>query len=253
MLARRSVLKSGLAAGLVPVLGGAASAQDSERSHDVVLVIATAKGMAENLLAAALYGKLSLDNKAIEAANERIFKDLTGVVGGIPAEEAALYAELTLTPLTDAMTEHRVALVPEQLTPVIPAGSPGTSDELAGVVGDITKDAFGVNDLNVAGLQQAASQLGITSFLIRIGDSIRAGDWALAAQFLRAVLSQLAASVQTVPALEGALGEKAIAAILTGVSARFVPVIGWPILVATILYAIAKHKDRLLAALERAR
>ena len=59
MMERRSILKAGLAAGLAPALYGAAQAQDASRSRDIMHIVAVAKGQAENLLASALYAKLS--------------------------------------------------------------------------------------------------------------------------------------------------------------------------------------------------
>ena len=92
MLARRSFIKAGLAAGFLPAFAALANAQAAfERSRDVNQAIASAKGQAENLLASALFSNLSLDNKdAIESANERIFNEIGAVVGGIPPEEAAV-------------------------------------------------------------------------------------------------------------------------------------------------------------------
>ena len=73
------------------------------------------------------------------------------------------------------------------------------------------------------------------------------------AEFLRALLTQLGAAAAAIPAIQKALGEEALKEILTAVSARFVPFLGWPILIASILFAIMKHRNRLLAALEKAR
>jgi len=254
MLVRRSILKAGLAAGLFPALASAARAQDADRSRDVMQTIATAKGQAENLLAGALYANLSSENsKVIEGANERIFAALAGVLGGIPAEEATLYAEPSQTMIAEQMAERGVAVIPEAPTPVIPAGSSEGSGELIDVVGDIIKDAFGVKDLNVPGLTQVASELALLDIFSRIGGMIRANNWALAAEFLRALLTQLGAAAAAIPAIEKALGEQAVKQILTAVSARFVPFLGWPILIASILFAVMKHRNRLLAALEKAR
>ena len=253
MFARRSVLKAGLAAGLIPVAGGAAKAQDADRSRDVMQAIATAKGQAENLLALALYSNLSLEKSpAVEASNERIFTQVTGVLGGIPAEEATLYAEPAQIMLAELMIERGVRVVPETAVPVIPKDATEGGEELIDVVGDIVKDAFGVKALNVQGLSQVASELGILDLISRIGGMIRANNWALAAVFLRALLTQLGAAVQAVPALEKALGEEAVTKILTAVSARFVLFLGWPVLIAGILFAVMKHRDRLLSALDKA-
>jgi hypothetical protein len=254
MLVRRSILKAGLAAGLLPALGCAARAQEADRSRDVMQTIATAKGQAENLLAGALYANLSPENsKVIEGANERIFAALAGVLGGIPAEEAAIYAEPSQTMIAEQMAERGVAVIPEAPTPVIPAGSSEGPDELIDVVGDIVKDAFGVKDLNVPGLTQVATELALLDIFSRIGQMIRANNWALAAEFMRALLTQLGAAAAAIPAIEKALGEQAVKQILTAVSARFVPFLGWPILIASILFSVMKHRNRLLAALEKAR
>ena len=254
MLERRSILKVGLAAGLLPALGSMARAQDVDRSRDVMQTIATAKGQAENLLAVALYSNLSSENsKVIEAANERIFKDLTAVLGGIPAEEATLYAEPAQTMIAEQMAERGVAVVPEAATAVIPGGSSEGSGELIDVVGDIVKDAFGIKDLNVQGLTQVATELALIDIMSRIGGMIRSNNWALAAEFLRALLTQLGAAAAATPAIQKALGDEALKEILTAVSARFVPFLGWPILIASILFAAMKHRNRLLAALEKAR
>jgi hypothetical protein len=75
----------------------------------------------------------------------------------------------------------------------------------------------------------------------------------LAAEFMRALLTQLGAAAAAIPAIEKALGEQAVKQILTAVSARFVPFLGWPILIASILFSVMKHRNRLLAALEKAR
>ncbi len=253
MLERRSILKAGFAAGLLPALGSAARAQDADRSRDVMLVLATAKGQAENLLASALYSNLSTENsKVIESANERIFGSLSGVLSGIPAEEAILYTEPAQTMIAEQMTERGVAVVPEAAAPVIPGGSSEGPGELIDVVGDIFKDAFGVKDLNVQGLMQVGSELALLDIMSRIGSMIRANNWALAAEFMRALLTQLGAAAAAIPAMQKALGEEAVKEILTAVSARFVPFLGWPILIASILFAVVKHRNRLLAALEKA-
>ena len=253
MVARRSILKAGFAAGLLPALSAAARAQDIERSRDVMQTIATAKGQAENLLAVALYSKLSPENaKTVESANEKIFASLSGVLSGIPPEEAILYAEPAQTMLAEQLPERGVPLMPDAALPVIPGGASEGSGELIDVVGDIVKDAFGVKDLNVPGLMQAASELALLDIMSRIGAMIRAGEWALAAEFMRALLTQLGAAAQAIPALEKALGQQALKEILTAVSARFVPFLGWPILIASILFAVMKHRNRLLAALEKA-
>ena len=253
MLARRSILKAGLGAGLLPALGAVANAQDADRSRDVMLAIATAKGQAENLLAAALYSNLSSENsKVIESSNERIFGELTGVLGGIPAEEATLYAEPAQMMIAEQMAERGVPVVPPTATPVIPGGSSEGADELLDVVGDIVKDAFGVRDLNVTGLMQVASELALLDIMGRIAGMIRSGNWALAAEFMRALLTQLGAAAAAFPAIQTALGEDALKEILTAVSARFVPFLGWPILIASILFAVMKHRKRLIAALDKA-
>ena len=156
-------------------LGSAARAQDASRSRDVMQTIATAKGQAENLLALALYSNLSVENsKVIESANERIFASLTGVLSGIPAEEAILYTEPAQTMIAEQMPEHGVATFPEALTPVIPGGSSEGPGELIDVMGDIIKDAFGVKDLNVQGLTQVAEELALLDIMSRIGGMIRA-------------------------------------------------------------------------------
>lgn len=254
MLARRSILKAGLAATLVPAAAAASRAQDAERSRDVIQVIATAKGQAENLLAAALYTNLSAENgNAAESANERVFGTLNKVLGGIPGEEAALYAEPAQTLLAEALIERSVPLMPETLTPLMLAGASEGPDDLIAVAGDIVKDAFGVTNLDVKGLLEVASELALLDVMSRIGAMIRADNWALAAQFLRALLTQLSSSVQAIPSLEKALGEQAVKEILTAASARFAPFIGWPVLVAAILFAIMRHRNRLLAALEKSR
>ncbi len=254
MLVRRSILKAGLGAGLLPALGAVARAQEVDRSRDVMQTIATAKGQAENLLAVALYSNLSSENsKVIESANERIFGSLSGVLGGIPTEEATLYAEPAQTMITEQMAERGVAVVPPAATPVIPGGASEGSDELLDVVGDIVKDAFGVKDLNVSGLMEVASELALIDIMSRIAGMIRSGNWALAAEFMRALLTQLGAAAQAIPAMQKALGDEALKEILTAVSARFVPFVGWPILIASILFAVMKHRKRLLAALEKAR
>ena len=178
---RRSILKARLAAGLFPALGSAARAQDAARSRDVMQTIATSKGQAENLLAVALYSNLSAENsKVIEGANERIFASLSGVLSGIPAEKAIIYAEPAQTMIAEQMPERGVAIAPEAATPVIPRGSSEGSAELIDVVGDIIKDAFGVKDLNIQGLMQVASELAILDIMSRIGRMIRANNWALA-------------------------------------------------------------------------
>ncbi len=255
MFARRSILKAGAAAGLLPALGEAAKAQEFDRSRDIMLVIATAKGQAENLLALALFSNLSADSSgAVESANERISGSLAGVIGGVPAEEARIYSEPAQTMIAEQITEQGVPLVPQERTPIIP-GEPSkpASGELLEIVASIVKDAFGVKELNASGLTDAASELGLAGIMGRIGEMIRSNNWALAAAFLRALLSQLAGAAQTVPALQKAFGEQAVKEMLAGVSARFAPFLGWPILIASILFSIKKHQDQLMAALDKSR
>ncbi len=255
MLARRSILSGGLAAGLLPAMSTLARAQVADRSRDVIQVIASAKGQAENLLASSLYSNLSPDNSAvIEGANQRIFDAITSVLGGIPSEEAIIYAEPAQTIIAELMSERSVALVPQAVTPVIPAASSQEgSGELPGVVADIVKDAFGVKALDAAALTQIATELSLFDILSRVAGLIKSGNWALAAEFLRALLTQLAAAAQAIPAIEKAIGAEPVKEILTTIGARYVPFLGWPILVASILFAIMKHRNRLLEALEKAR
>ena len=160
MFERRSLLKAGVAADLLPAIAAPARAQSLERSRDAILAIARAKGQAENLLALALYSNLSADQAAaIEGVSERIFNAITGVLGGIPAEEAAVYAEPAQTIISDQMTELGVPLAPQTAVPVFPAtSSQAASEELPAIMGDIIKDAFGVKDLDSAGLTLIASQ-----------------------------------------------------------------------------------------------
>jgi hypothetical protein len=255
MFARRSILGAGLTAFFVPAAATLARAQSFDRSRDVIQAVATAKGQAENLLAVSLFTNLSPENSAaIEGAHERIFNAITGVVGGIPAEEAVIYAETAQVILGDQMFERGVALVPTMQTPVIPAASPeASSQDLPGIVADIINDAFGVKDLSGSQLTQVASDLALFDIAARLGGLIRQNNWALTAEFLRAVLTQLAASAQAIPALENAIGAQAVKEILTGASARFVLFVGWPILVATILFSAARRRDKLVAALEKAK
>ena len=132
------------------------------------------------------------------------------MLGGIPAEEAAIYAEPSQTMIAEQMAERGVAVIPEAPTPVITAGSSEGPDELIDVVGDIVKDAFGVKDLNVPGLTQVATELALLDIFSRIGQMIRANNWALAAEFMRALLTQLGAAAAAIPAIEKALGEQAV-------------------------------------------
>ena len=222
MFGRRSILKAGVAAGLVPALGGLRESAGVRPSRDVMQVMATAKGQAENLLALALFSNLSAESGgAIESASERIFGSITGVVGGIPAEEAVIYSEPSQTMLAEQMTERGVPLVPQAPTPVIP-GEPSqpASGELIEVVAAIVKDAFGIKELNASGLAQVDSELGLSGITARIGGMVRANNWALAAAYFRALLSQLSAAAQTVPALQTAIGEQALKELLAGVSAQ---------------------------------
>ena len=155
--------------------------------------------------------------------------------------------------IDEQMAERGVPVVPEAAAPVIPKGSAEGSDELIAVVGDIVKDAFAMKDLNVSGLTEVASELSLIDIMSRIGAMIRANNWALAAQFLRALLTQLGAAAQALPTIQRALGEEAAKEILAAASARFVPFLGWPVLIAAILFAVMKHRNRLLNALEKAR
>jgi hypothetical protein len=254
MLARRSFIKAGLAAGVLPVFAPLANAQAAfERSRDVNQAIASAKGQAENLLAGALFSNLSLDNKdAIESANERIFNEIGAVVGGIPAEEAAVYAEPAQAILADALIERSVSVVPQMQTPVVPAAPSAGSDDLASVASDIVKAAFGVKGVEGAVFAQAATDLGLDSILARLAGPIRSGNFPVVAQFIRALLTQLAATSQTIPAIEKAAGAQAVKDILTNLSARYVLFVGWPVVVASIMFAIVQQRPRLIAAIEKA-
>ncbi len=254
MLARRSILTGGLAAGLVPAFGSLAQAQVADRSRDVIQAIATAKGQAENMLAGALYSKLAPESAApIESANERLLADITAVLGGIPPEEAALYAEPGQAIVAEQMIERGVPVVPQAAAPIV-AGTPSAtpSDDLAGVAADIIKGAFGFADLDASKLGEIAAQLALTSFLARIGGLIRSDNLALAAEFIRALLSQLAASPQTFPAIETALGQQTVKDILAAVGARYAVFVGWPVLIVSIMFAISKQRTRLVASLDKA-
>ncbi len=254
MLARRSILTGSLAAGLVPALGSLAKAQVPDRSRDVIQALAAAKGQAENLLAGALYAKLAPESAAaVESANERLFADIAAVVGGIPPEEATLYAEPGQTLIAEQMVERGVPVVPQAATPIAAGAASATaSDELTAIVGDILKGAFGVADLDAAKLTEVAAQLSLSPILSRIGGLIRTDNLPLAAEFIRALLTQLAASPQTIPALETALGQQTVKEVLAGAAARYAVFVGWPVLVVSILFAVSKQRARLDAAIQKA-
>ncbi len=253
MLRRRAILQGGLAAGLVPAFGSIAKAQVGDRSRDVIQVIAVAKGQAENLLASALYTNFSTDNvSAIEGLNERLFGDLTGVLGGIPAEEAILYAEPGQTMLAEQMTERSVAAVPAAALPVAgEAAAAGASEDLPGVVAAIVKAALGVKNLDAAKLPEFVADLSLAPILTRVAALIKSNNLPVAAEFLRALFTQLAASPQAIPALEKALGEDGAKEILAGINARYALFVGWPVLLAAMLYSIARERSRLIAAVEK--
>jgi hypothetical protein len=254
MLARRSILTGGLAAGLVPAFASLAKAQVGDRSRDVMQAIASAKGQAENLLAGALFSNLSAESAAaIESANERIFTAIAGAIGGIPAEEAILYADTGQMILAEQTIEKGVPAVPQEKTPIVsPQPASSSSEDLAAIVAEIFKASFGVKDVDAAMLGQVAAELGLASVASRIAGLIRSGNLALAAEFMRAILTQLAASPQTVPVLEKALGPDAAKAILANLSARFVLFVGWPVVLVSVLFAISQQRARLVSAIEKA-
>jgi hypothetical protein len=254
MLARRSVLTGGVAAGLVPAFASLAKAQVGDRSRDVIQAIASAKGQAENMLAGALFANLSEESAAaITSANERIFAEISGVIGGIPAEEAILYADTGQIILAEQVIERGVPAVPQTLAPIVDAQlAPASSEDLAAIAAGIVNAAFGVKDFDTSNLGKIASELGLASSAARIAGLIRSGNLALAAEFMRAILTQLAASPQTMPAIEKALGADGAKAILATLSARFVMFVGWPIVLVSILFAISRERGRLVASIEKA-
>jgi hypothetical protein len=254
MLPRRSLLTGSLAASLVPALGWPAKAQVGDRSRDVIQVVAGAKGQAENLFASALYANFSTENvSAIEGANEKLFGDLSGIVGGIPAEESIIYAEPAQTMLAELMMERGVALVPPALTAILAsAPAAASSDDLPGVAADILKRALGVKNVDASKLPEIVADLSLSPILSRVAALIKAGNLAVAAEFLRALLTQLGASPQVIPAIEKALGSDGAKEVLAAVSARYVVLVGWPVLLAAVLYAIAQDRNRLVAAIEKA-
>jgi hypothetical protein len=253
MLVRRSVLTGSLAAGLVPAFASLAKAQVGDRSRDVMQTVASAKGQAENMLAGALFSNFSEESAAaIESANERIFAEISGVIGGIPAEEAILYADTGQIMLAEQMIERGVPAVPQSPAPVVGAQPAPASGDLAAIVAGIVGAAFGIKDVDASKLGQIAAELGLAPVASRIGGLIRAGNLALAAEFMRAILTQLAASPQTVPAVENALGTDAAKAILSTFSARFAPFVGWPVVLVSILFAISRQRQPLVAAMEKA-
>ena len=254
MLARRSVLTGSLAAGLVPAFASLAKAQVGDRSRNVIQAIAGAKGQAENMLAGALFSNLSEESAAaIESANDRIFGEIAGIVGGVPAEEAILYADTGQIILAEQMIEKNVPAVPQALAAVVGAQpAPPSSEDLGAIVAGIANAAFGVKDFDASKLGQIASDLGLAPVASRIASLIRSGNLALAAEFMRAILTQLAASPQTIPAVEKALGPDAVKAILANLSARFTLFVGWPIFLVSILFAISQQRGKLVTAIEKA-
>jgi hypothetical protein len=254
MVPRRSLLTGGLAASLVPAFGPSARAQVGDRSRDVIQVVASAKGQAENLLAGALYANFATDNAtAIEGVNERLFGDISGVLGGIPPEEAIVYAEPAQTMLAELMIERGLTLVPPALTPII-AGAPATasSGDLPGVAADILKRALGLKNVDASKLPEIVADLSLSPILSRVAALIKAGNLAVAAEFLRALLTQLAASQLTLPAIEKALGPDGAKEVLAAAAARYAIFLGWPVFLAAILYAVAQERGRLAAAIEKA-
>ena len=254
MLARRSVLTGGLAAGLVPAFASLAKAQVGDRSRDVIQAIAGAKGQAENMLAGALFSNLSEESAAaIESANERIFGEIAGIVGGVPAEEAILYADTGQIILAEQMIEktsppfRRPSPLSWACNPLFPRPR-----ILAAIVAGIANAAFGVKDFDASKLGQIASDVGLAPVASRIAGLIRSGNLALAAEFMRAILTHLAASPQTIPAVEKALGPDAVKAILANLSARFTLFVGWPIFLVSILFAISQQRGKLVSAIEKA-
>ncbi|MFT4079544.1 hypothetical protein [Rhodomicrobium sp.] len=253
MLHRRSVLGIGVALSTLPILSGKAGAQSSDRSRDVILSVADAKAAAENLLSLALYAKLSPENASVlEGLNERIFASLA-LLGGVPAAEAEVYVEPAQAVLATQITERGIPLVPASASGVVPlVNSDAPSDDLSAAVAAVIKTAFGLRDINEAGLSSLAAQFSLKDVLAQLGSLIRSGEWALAAQVLRTLLSRLAAVWQAVPAIQEAIGPEATRGILSATAARYVPFVGWPVLVATILFAAAQHRERLISALDKA-
>lgn len=254
MLHRRSVLSIGVAFGAAPLLCSGVEAQSADRSRDVILAVADAKAAAENLLSLALYAKFSLENaSAQEGLNERIFASLAPL-GGVPADEGQVYVEPSQAILAAQINERGFPLVPSAASAVVPIAKSGTSgDDLEAAVATVIKSAFGLQDLDAAGLSRLAEQFLLKDPLMRLAALIRSGEWAFAAQVLRTLLTQLAAIWQAVPAIQEAVGAEATKGILNAVTARYVPFVGWPVLVATILFAVAQHRERLISALDKAR
>jgi len=253
MLDRRSVLGGGVAAAALPLLTGSAKAQSADRSRDVIIAVADAKARAESLLLLALYTKLAPENvAALEGVNERIFASLAQL-GGVPPTEAEVYVEPAQAILAAKLGELGTALVPGSAAPVVPAAPAALGgDDLAAAVAAVVKTAFSLQDIDKSGLSRLAAQFALQDVLTRLAAVIRSGDWALAAQVLRTLLSQLSAVWQAIPAIQEAIGPEATKGILDAAAARFVPFVGWPVLIATLLFAISRHRSQLIAAFDRA-
>ncbi|WP_155942469.1 hypothetical protein [Rhodomicrobium vannielii] len=215
--------------------------------------MADAKAAAENILSLALYAKFSPENvSALEGLNERIFASLAPL-GGVPAAEAEVYVEPGQAILTAQINERGMPLVPSSasaVVSVVKSETPG--EDLNAAVAAVIKSAFGLRDIDAAGLSRLAEQFSLKDTLVQLAALIRSGEWAFAAQILRTLLTQLAAIWQAVPAIQEAIGAEATKGILNAVTTRFIPFVGWPVLVTTILFAVAQNRERLIAALDKA-
>jgi hypothetical protein len=250
---RRTFLTGCLAAAALPI--GLQLAKAQVVRQDRRLFIAGLQASGERVLMISLETNLSPEGRsAADALNETMFGQVRREWGNVSNEELLQYTEPAQVIIVERMIQEKIIIVPEKyLSLAPPEGGDGKSEDLIDVVLDIVKDVFGIKDLDVKGVEKILEELGWRYFLSQVGQAIRASNPGAAAQIIRAALAKLAATPGILQTIEAVLGKQVTKDILIRVGARFVPLLGWPVLVAATLFAIAKHRQRLLAALEKSR
>ena len=254
MRARREILAGSLAFGFLPASVTASRGQgQSGRDERVLSALAQGRRGAEEALFLTMALGPSDARSRIESENEAVFGQVRRALQNVPKEQLASYVEPTLADLSAAMTKQGidfaqlpyVRLYPPDAAP--PSAKP--NEDVFDVAVDILKDCFGIKDLSVDGLRKLFAEIGMAEIFRQLGRAIRAGNLALAGQAMRAILTSIGTQSKLLAAIETALGQQAMRDILVRVGVRFVPLFGWPLLIASLLVAVWRHRDRLLAAL----
>ena len=253
MISRRKAI-----IGSVTVLGAISTssefAQAQTRSDEIVSLLGDAERLAVEALESVIgvgpvgsdpevatklfFESMDTARRAVRLAVEEESRVLDYV---LPAQYdlalAIIDAGLSLEP--SMVTElHTGAAVPPQ----------GRVEQRSDVIADIIMQVLIGSDFSMyLQFRTALNILGLDSVLINLSKAVSDRSWATAFVLVRRILETLLSSKGRAT-IGSQMGQNALRQMLSSVAARFVPFIGWLLLIASIIQAIKDNWDRILNA-----